>query len=95
MFAQKSFSVCFEDRLPVFVGGLGGILSNFCCLGNRLENSVFLNVTLGILNGTRKSRHGRGDGTYGGLDPHKVIMRLHPSHNLSLGWANSGASQPG
>ena len=31
----------FEGRFLVFFGGLGSRFSEFFCLGNRLENSVF------------------------------------------------------
>ena len=44
----------FEGRFLVFFGGPGSRFSEFFCLGNRLENSVFFKVSLGTLNGTRK-----------------------------------------
>ena len=44
----------FEDRFLVFFGGPGTRFSEFFCPGNRLENSVFFKVILGILNGSRK-----------------------------------------
>ena len=68
----------------MFSGGLGGSFSDFCCLGDRLENCVLLRVTLGILNGTiirsmvRIVLWIRTEQLF-------IISWQIPGHNLSLG----------
>ena len=54
IFSQKSLFGDSEVDFLCFLEAFGDRFSDFFCLGNRLGNSVFLKVTLGILDGTRK-----------------------------------------